>query len=187
MEDAQESLTLCPNTYKIQELFWRLSSSGMWHCVMRWIITDVSKNRSSIIVEGQDAFPGIFNLQDKRNTFFWDVGNHSLNAERPITEDRNPSKISGSKDFKSRVILSEQRCDCFVTTLSILSSPCEGIRCCFTVCRVQHTRESWSRSKECRECGSCRFFRFFLRDLWRVFNKLRFPRFSQLHEKSLQC
>jgi len=42
----------------------------MQHCVMGSIINDVSKNRSAIIVEGQDVFPGNFTLEDVGNTFF---------------------------------------------------------------------------------------------------------------------
>ena len=129
------------------------------------IINDVSKNRSAIIVEGQDAFPGNFTLEDIGNTFFLDVGNHSLNAERPIPEDRNPSKIHGSDDFKSRRVLSDQRRDCFLTTLLVVSSPCEGIRCCFYRLTFPNTREVWLRSGECRGSGSCRFSGIFVREV----------------------
>ena len=57
----------------------------------------------------------------------------------------------------------------------------------FIVWRVQHTREICRRSGECRGSGSCRFYGFFAYVVWRVFNKLRFSRSSQLYEKSLQC
>jgi len=49
-------------------------------------------------------------LKMKAPRFFWDVGNHSFNAERPIPEDRNPSRIRGSEDLKPRIVLSDQRC-----------------------------------------------------------------------------
>ena len=42
----------------------------MWHGGMGWIITDVSKNRSAIIVEGQDVFFGIVTLEDEGTTVF---------------------------------------------------------------------------------------------------------------------
>ena len=128
----------------------------------------------------------LFTLEDLGNTFFWDVRNHSLNAERSILEDRNPSKIRGSEVFKSRRVLSDQRCDGFVTTLPIVSSPCEVIRCCFIVWRVQHTREIWRRCVVSRRRWSCSGSGFFVPYVWRVFNKSRFPRSSKLYEKSLQ-
>ena len=119
-------------------------------------------------------------------SFFWDVVNHSLNADREIPEDRYPSKIRGSEDFKSHRVLSDQRCDCFVTNCPSWAAHLRVTGAAFIVSRVQHTREIWRRSWECRGSGSCRFSGFFVRDVWKVFNKLIFPRSSQLHDKSLQ-
>ena len=164
-----------PNMTRIilkTQVFWYV------HCVMGWIITDVSKNRSSITVVCQDAFPGTITIQNEGNTFLWDVGIYSLNAERPTPEDSNPNTIRCSEDFKSRWVLSDQRCDCFVTTLPVVRSPCEGISCCFygLTCPT-HT---WVLASLWGMPGKWElslFSNFFL-DVWRVFNKLRFLRSS---------
>ena len=130
----------------------------------------------------------IFTFEDEGNTFFFETS-RNIHPTQNVQYQKTgiPVKYATPKT-------SNQAGFCRTMDATILSRHCPSWAAhvsvsgaAFIVWRVQHTREIWRRSGECWGSGSCRFYGFFACVVWRVFNKLRFSRSSQLYEKSLQC
>jgi len=67
-----------------QRFCWGLSSSGIWHCVLGWVVRDVSKDHTGFILRVKHSWTA-----DEGTAILRTDRNYSPTIERNISEDLN--------------------------------------------------------------------------------------------------